>query len=186
MGRETCDTLKNFENPPEVSSLKIPDEPENAPITSPMTETCHVRENSIFWAIFANFVTFPTHSKIPSVTRDRFSEGFLNRDSDCARLGWQNMSWNGSKSQSSSLVASSTQTSSPRIFPSPSSLLSCGIAYVASLPAFVFSVFFTLPNGGLTFLTLFDVFPCHRDSESKLVTALRVESPPHSLPSFLP
>jgi hypothetical protein len=58
------------------NSLKIPDEPENAPITPPMTETRHARENSIFWAIFANFVTFPTHSKIPSVTRDRF-EYFL-------------------------------------------------------------------------------------------------------------
>ncbi|KAJ6541610.1 hypothetical protein B0H19DRAFT_1077436 [Mycena capillaripes] len=36
-----------------------------------MTETCCARENPIFWAIFASFVTFPTHSKIPSVTRDQ-------------------------------------------------------------------------------------------------------------------
>ncbi|KAJ6559799.1 hypothetical protein B0H19DRAFT_1069530 [Mycena capillaripes] len=70
MGPEMCDILKNFENPPEVGSLKIPDEPQNAPITAQMTETCCAREKSIFWAIFASFVTFPTHSKIPSVTRD--------------------------------------------------------------------------------------------------------------------
>jgi hypothetical protein len=103
MGRETCDTLKNFENPPEIGGFasqtlrKGATSPrrylnrsksrfgpdliktafrESSSVFRSKKKVLRAPENSIFWDHFRGFVTFLAHSKIPSVIRDRF-ENFL-------------------------------------------------------------------------------------------------------------
>ncbi|KAJ6537828.1 hypothetical protein B0H19DRAFT_1078946 [Mycena capillaripes] len=79
----------------------------------PATKKPHVRENSIFWAVFVHFVTFSTHSKIPSVTRDSNQKVISNKHNADKRQWAANKAKGMQDHDATDDDATSTSTSTP-------------------------------------------------------------------------